>query len=340
MIAKKAIFSILFLTIIIFFLILLKEVAFLIALSCLIAYVLGPIIDKLSAKIKCKGASIALVFSLFWGIIVLVLMFLVPTIYEQFALFISKIPKYKLYIQDHLLPYIVERTNNIDSQSLKKISDFVEFSANQVFNLTFSILTNIWEYTVKTIHIMIFLILLPIFSFYFIKDKEHFKQYISKFTNALDSNIVQFIVDCSKLILQFIKGQINVCIIMSCYYTLALTLLQLDFSLLLGIFSGFALAIPFVGILTALSLSSIITIFYFGIDIHLLHTVSIYLIGQILEGYIITPKIVGDKIGLHPLLIILSLLCWGNLFGILGLFIAIPMACILKTLFRNILVYL
>jgi predicted PurR-regulated permease PerM len=136
--------------------------------------------------------------------------------------------------------------------------------------------------------------------------------------------------------MEFFKGLINVCFIMACYYSTCFTLIGIDFSLLLGILTGFSIAIPLVGILASTLFVIFITIFHFGLDWHLTYVGLISLCGQMLENYIITPKIVGEKIGLAPMLMIISLLVWGKLFGIVGLFLAIPMTCVLNVILKNV----
>jgi predicted PurR-regulated permease PerM len=337
---KTTFFSISFLALALLLSVLLYDVALLFLFSYLIAYMLEPIVAKLSAVTGSRGASLTIVFLVFWGVVVTLFIFLSPILYQQGALFISKVPKYKLYVQNNLMPYLAEQVEAFDKDFLKYISALLETLTSRTLNFVFSIFNNVWNYTLATMNVIIFIILLPVISFYFLKDKKTLQEYQNRINLFLDHKVVLFILDCFKIIAQFIKGQLEVCLIMACYYSLTLMLIGLDFSLLLGLISGFSVAIPFLGIFVSLLLTSVVSIVSFGISYNLLYVALLYLVGQFLEGYIISPRIIGGKIGLHPLVIIFSLFLWGKLLGVLGLFIAIPITCILKVLFRNLSLYL
>jgi len=332
----KNIFSLCFVLAAILSVIFLYDIILLIILSYLIAASLMRVIDLISPKIGSNFA-IALVFLSFWGGVMAILSFLAPLAYDQIELLIQTLPKYKLYIQENFVPLLINKIENIDKDILTKVSKLLEQASDKLLGVTFIIMSNIWEYTRGTLHLIVFFILLPIFNFYLIKDGKTLADYALTIKKLIDPRLAVFIEECLQVILEFLKGLINVCLIMSLYYSTFLTFAQTDFSLLLGLLSGFSIAIPFIGMLTSISLATTITIFHFGIDHHLGYVLLIYLFGQGLESYVVTPKIIGGKIGLTPLIMILALLCWGKLFGIIGLFIAIPMTCVLKVAFKNIL---
>jgi predicted PurR-regulated permease PerM len=297
---------------------------------------LAPMVKILSPKIGSTVATCLIFFS-FWGGIVTILTFIMPLAYEQVELFIKAIPKYKLYVQEHFIPFLMRKIQNFDKDILAKVSALLEQASDKLLGFSFIMLSNVWEYTRGTLHLLIFIILLPIFNFYILKDGKTLTGYFTTAESLIDSRLALFIKECSQVILEFLKGLINVCLIMSVYYTTCFSIARIDFSLLLGIISGFAVAIPFAGILTSLSLTMIITIFHFGIDQHIIYVLLIYFFGQGLETYAVTPRIIGGKIGLSPFLMIIALICWGKLFGVVGLLIAIPMTCVLKVVFKNLL---
>jgi putative permease len=319
------------------FIVFLHNTAILLLLATLIAYILRPAIDKLALNIGNRNLATWAVYCAFWGMIIAIFSLLLPSLYEQTSLLMYKIPNYKTYIQHNLLPHLINKTKGWDNQFLTKVSDLIALSTDKLLNFTLSAISNVWQYAMATINIIIFIILLPIFTLYFIKDQSILGRYATNIEKILEPKLVTFIADCINLLILFLKGQINVCLIMAAYYSLCLTIIQVDFSLLLGIISGLSIAIPFVGFLASLFITTIITIFSFGTGYQAAYVLCIFFIGQILEGYVISPKIIGDKIGIHPLIIITSLLIWGELFGILGLFLAIPITCVLKVFIQNLL---
>jgi len=339
MLQAKSIFSVLFALAIFLSLYFLTEIIFLLAMAYIISCMLNPIINRLSSKIKNQNLVLVLIFTSFWALIVMIFLAVLPKAYEQASLFIAKIPRYEIYIKSTLIPYLIDKIQTIDPAALNKLSSIFNDLTNYLLNIIFAMLSNVWDYAKITIDILLFCVLLPIISFYFIKDRYLVPKCFNMTKPFLNEKIANFILDCSSLITEFIKGQLNVCLIMMFYYAFFLSIMKIDFALLLGIISGTSVAIPFVGIICSITLSSIITIVNFGIDYHLLYVLLLYVFGQLLEGYFISPRVIGDKIGLHPLVMILALVAFGKIFGVAGLFIAIPTSCILKTLFKHLKPY-
>jgi len=336
----KNIFSVLFILTIFLSIYFLTQVIFLLAMAYIIAYILAPIITKLSSKLKNQTLALGATFVTFWTLIIMIFAAILPQVYDQASLFIAKIPKYEMYVKSILMPYAAKKIQMIHPLALSKFSGMFDDLTSHVFNIIFAMLSNVWSYAKITIDILLFCVLLPIVSFYFIKDSNLMPKCLETTRPFLNDKAASFLLDCASLITEFIRGQLNVCLVMILYYAFFLSVLQIDFALLLGLISGISVAIPFAGILCSILLCSIITIVNFGIDYHLVYVLVLYFVGQLLEGYFVTPRIIGDKIGLHPLLMILALIAFGKIFGILGLFVAIPATCIIKTLLKHLKPYL
>jgi predicted PurR-regulated permease PerM len=133
----------------------------------------------------------------------------------------------------------------------------------------------------------------------------------------------------------FVRGQIIVCAVLFVLYTIGLGILGVDLWLLLAAISGFGNIIPYAGFLVGIVLSSLLTLVTFGDLVHLLWLWGIYAVVQFLEGTFITPRILGESVGLSPLMVILALFAGGQLFGLLGIFLAVPAAAVLKVLGKH-----
>jgi putative permease len=336
----KDIFSILFLLFILISLCYLTQVIFLLALAYAISRILAPTIHKLSSIFKNRVLVLSITFMTFWTLIVMIFTIILPQVYNQTFLFITKIPEYEIYIKSSMMPYIIDKIQMIDPLSMSRTSNAFGELTSYAFNAIVVMMGNIWDYTKITIDILLLCALLPIVSFYFVKDGNLIPKCLEMTKPFINEKAIDFILDCASLITKFLKGQLNVCLIMMLYYVFFLSFIKVDFALLLGIVSGASVAIPFIGIICSILLSSIITIVSFGIDYHLAYVLMLYVFGQIVEGYFVTPRIIGDKIGLHPLLMILALIAFSKTLGIIGMLIAIPIICILKTLFKHLRPYL
>ncbi len=193
---------------------------------------------------------------------------------------------------------------------------------------------NIWHVTKITINLFMLILLIPLILFYFLRDWLTMAKNIELLLPLKGKKKIQEIlsaINCS--LSAYIRGQLNVCLLLSVYYGISLSILGVDLGVLLGILSSFSIIIPFVGVFISFSLTMIVSYFTFGMVNKLFYIIIIYLIGLIVEGYILSPKIIGDKIGLHPLWIIFAVLALGNLFGFIGIFFAVPIASIIKVLF-------
>ncbi len=308
-------------------------------IAFIISYLLQPAIGFIASKFKIsnKFAS-SIIYLIFLSIFFLSLTILVPIIYGQIFTFINNIPKYKNYLQAEILPPIMAKIYSIEPDIAGKIKNSLSNFINSIFTILGSIANNFWRYTIITINIFVLFLLIPIILFYFLRD---WAKIIANMKSLLPiktrPKILEILSAINNLLSAYIRGQLNICLLLSTYYSIAFTVIGIDLSLLLGILTGFLVIIPFIGTFISFLLTLIIGYLTFGMTAKLLYIMIIYLVGNIFESYIITPKIIGDKIGLHPLWIIFSIFACGSLFGIIGIFFAIPIAGITKILLLNLI---
>ncbi len=308
-------------------------------IAFIISYLLQPAVGFIASKFKIsnKFAS-SIIYLIFLSIFFLSLTILVPIIYGQLSTFINNIPKYKNYLQAEILPPIMAKIYLIEPDIADKIKNSLSNFINSIFTILGSIANNFWRYTIITINIFVLFLLIPIILFYFLHD---WAKIIANMQSLLPiktrPKILEILSAINNLLSAYIRGQLNICLLLSTYYSIAFTVIGIDLALLLGILTGFLVIIPFLGTFISFLLTLIIGYLTFGVTTKLLYIMIIYLVGNICESYILTPKIIGDKIGLHPLWIIFSIFACGSLFGIIGIFFAIPIAGITKILLLNLI---
>ncbi|WP_341764299.1 AI-2E family transporter [Candidatus Tisiphia endosymbiont of Beris chalybata] len=318
-------------------LILISDILTPFCIAGVISYLLQPVIYKLSHRHKYpRNMIVAIIFGLFVSIFIVVVAVILPIIYQQITLLISKIPTYKDYLQTELIPLITAKIQAVEPSIANQIKDLINNLANSLFSMMTSLANNIWHYTMVTINVFLILVLIPIILFYFLRD---WGKIITTIDNLLPlknkQKIKQMLTAINNTLAAYVRGQLNICLLLSTYYSIALWLVGVDLSVLLGVLSGFSIIIPFVGVFITFFLTMIVSYFALGIGNKLFYIAIIYIIGVLVEGYILTPKMIGDKIGLHPLWIIFAVLALGNLFGFIGIFFAVPMAGIIKVLFLS-----
>jgi len=133
----------------------------------------------------------------------------------------------------------------------------------------------------------------------------------------------------------FLRGQLGVCLVLGCYYAIALMLVGLDFALLIGLIAGLITFVPYIGSMTGLMIAVSVAIAQFWPDWKWITlVVAIFLVGQFIEGNIVSPKLVGERVGLHPVWLIFAMFAFGYLFGFVGLLIAVPLGAAIAVLLR------
>ena len=313
-------------------------VPFIIAL--IFAYILEPMIKKNATRFNLSRNIITFfIFSLFLGIFVLFLILLIPLIYKQVTTFIIKIPAYKIhFIQG--MHSIIDHIDGLDPDITSKLIESIHNFVNSTFSIIITIVNNLWEYTLATMNLLAIIVLVPILLYYFLRDWSKMVRSIESLVPINDkSKMKQIFNDINQLLSAYIRGQLYICFLLSNFYIIGFTLIGLELAVLLGIISGFLIILPFVGALISFIIVLISAYFTHGISIELVYIISIFFIGHAIEGYILSPKIIGDKIGLHPLWIIFAVFVCGTLFGFIGMLFAIPIAGIVKILLLNTIEY-
>ncbi|MCC2646395.1 MAG: permease PerM [Rickettsiaceae bacterium] len=305
-------------------------------LAFITAYLLQPLAHWLEKKLKFSKAFVAmLIISLFLFFIALLTIVLSPFLYEQISLFIKKLPIYQTTITTTIVPNIVGALNEINPAAAEKVSLYVQGTADRLLGEAFHILNNLWQYTLSTISFFANIVLVPFVLYYFIRDWDRITHTIEDLIPVAYKARYKFLTsEINNLLAAYIRGQLNACLILAAYYSFILGIFRIDFPLLLGALSGFLIIIPFIGF--ALSLTLSILVAYIGG-----HSLSVcmyiliaYIIGHAIEGYILIPRLVGRSIGLHPVWIVFAILALGNLYGIIGIIVAIPVAGITKILLK------
>jgi predicted PurR-regulated permease PerM len=143
--------------------------------------------------------------------------------------------------------------------------------------------------------------------------------------------------DVDERLAAFVRGQLTVCVVLAVLYSLGLLLADVDMALSVGLLSGALFVVPYLGTIVGIALASVLCLMKFGIDIHLLYVALAFGIPQFIESWYLTPKVVGDKVGLHPLIVMIALLAGGGLAGIWGMLLAIPLTAVLDVLAREAL---
>jgi predicted PurR-regulated permease PerM len=180
------------------------------------------------------------------------------------------------------------------------------------------------------------LALLPIFTFYLLSEWDRMVDFVAALVPLrLRPRVNRLARDVDERLAAFVRGQLTVCVVLAVLYSLGLLLADVDMALGIGLLSGALFVVPYLGTIVGIALASVLCLMKFGIDIHLLYVALAFGIPQFIESWYLTPKVVGDKVGLHPLIVMIALLAGGGLAGIWGMLLAIPLTAVLDVLARE-----
>lgn len=304
------------------------------------AYVIDPLLGALQKRKISRGVGVFAVFGVVLIVLLLLIVTALPTILREygklssnFAVYLETAKTKALELFASVKEYLPSTT--IDSSS-SSFLDYLPSVGGDVLQKTVSGLTGALLQGYSITLTLVNLLLLPFIVYYLAIDFQDLHSAILKiFPPTLRKTVSRLALEIDGYVSAFVRGQFVVCCILALLYSIGLGLVGIELWFLLAVVSGFGNMIPYLGCLVGIILSSIMALVTFGDFTHLLMVWGVFGVVQFLEGTFITPKIVGDKVGLSPLAVILALFIGGQLFGLLGIFLAIPMAAALRVLMRH-----
>ena len=308
-------------------------------IAFIIAYALDPLVDKLEEWKLPR--TMAIVFFLLFILIILTLtgMIVFPAIKLQVERLAGDMPDYTVTIQQWFSP-IFENVIKEDPARIKEvISNLMEKLGNippKLLASTSSLLWSGFSGMLNFIITMINLIIIPISCFYFLKDIDPIKEKIKALIpTRYKETVFELKQETNEVLGGFIRGQLTVAIILAVFYSIGLSIIGTPMSIVIGIVAGLANIVPYLGLLVGLIPAILLTVLQFHDVAHLLGVLLVFGIAQAMEGMVITPRIVGDKIGLHPVVIMLAILAGGRFFGFIGILLAVPVAAVLNVFLKR-----
>lgn len=300
-----------------------------------IAYLLKPLTDRFErAGVNRLAAALMIITVVVLAIVVLILL-VAPVLGGQLWSFIDNIPGYVTKLQsllsDPSRPW-VQKLVGAGLNTDKGVSDLVTQGAGWLT----AFLKSLWSGGRALVSLFSLVVVTPVVAFYLLYDWHTMIRVVDSWVPLRQRDTVRALArEVDAAIAGFVRGQSAVCLILGSFYAIALTLTGLNFGLLIGLLSGLITFIPYVGSMTGLILALGVAVAQFWPDYSLIVVVlGIFLLGQFLEGNVLSPKLVGESVGLHPVWLIFALLAFGYLFGFVGLLVAVPLAATIGVLAR------
>lgn len=297
----------------------------------ILAYILRPAFLWLERRRlpASLAALLTVIFGL--GVLVAILSLFVGLLKTELPLIKAQLPEWIANTQAWLGPKLAELNLNIDWGALKttasqKISTHISDNADALVTSTYeTVLTS----GSSVIAAFVNSVLIIFVMFYLLIDWDHFFGLIKKMVPLRAQETIHHLaMHTDGLLSQYLRGMIIVISVMSAFYSIGLTIIGIKGAVALGVFTAIMIVIPYIGITLGLTLAVLSAILQFGIGTELVAVLIIYGIGQLLEGFFLTPRLVGERIGLHPVAVLFALLLFGKLFGFFGVLLALPISAV------------
>jgi predicted PurR-regulated permease PerM len=309
--------------------------------AAILAYICDPLVEKFSIfgiqKYKL-GRTIATILVIF-GIIAFmvgVVLILIPLLQKQSSLIAERLPTLIDHFRTQIEPWLEANLGIHFAIDIVQIQQILTKHWQETGNIVSNLLQMAGNKGLALIGMLANLILLPVVLFYVLRDWDNLVDRIANLVPRKSlSKTIEIATEIDQVLAQFLRGQLSVMAALSAFYSLGLWIAGLEMALAIGLLAGLLSFVPYLGFAIAFSMAVLLALLQFSAPADILPVLLVFGIGQLIESYILTPYLVGERIGLHPVVVILALLTGGQLFGFTGVLLALPISAALAVGLRH-----
>ena len=305
-------------------------------ISGLLAYLGNPLVNRLVSWRIPRALAVALVFLLFLLLVTLLLLFLIPALQAQIISFTPKIPAYLDWLQHTGLPRLQTLLGVDLGLDMASMRQTLLDHWREVGDWASAFLVYITRSGFSVIGWFVNLLLIPVVVFYLLLDWDRLPaRTLTLVPSRRQAWAARLARETDEVLGSFLRGQLLVMMALATVYSVGLTLVGLDLALPIGVLAGLVSFVPYLGFISGLLSAAVAAYLQFHDMPLLLWILGVFLTGQLLESLWLTPRLVGNRIGLHPVAVIFAIMAGGQLFGFTGILLALPTAAVLKVWLRH-----
>ena len=304
-------------------------------IAALFAYLGDPLVDRLEKRMT-RTLAVCLVFLVMVIVVVAILLVLVPFIERQIGNFLAQLPTWILWFQTTAAPWLEAHlgvsTDVLDTQQL---IGMLQEHWKEAGGFATTVLGKVSRSGLTVVGWVLNIVLIPVVAFYLLRDWDIMVDRVHALVPRSIEPVVARLAHESDVVLgAFLRGQLSVMVVLGVLYGVGLWLVGLSVGPLIGMIAGLISFVPYLGAITGVIMAVIAALVQYQDLTHVALVLIVFAIGQTLEGYVLVPRLVGEKIGLHPVAVIFAVLAGGELFGFLGVLLALPVASVVMVLLR------
>ncbi|WP_415894037.1 AI-2E family transporter [Neptuniibacter sp. PT8_73] len=306
--------------------------------GALFAYLSDPIADRLEDLGMSRTGSVIIVFIGMTALVAMMFLLLLPQLGHQIQTLLARIPQAIQLFEEQIFPWILA-TFSLEPTAFgfANVKDVLIGDLQKTGDIMSQLLGGITRSGLAIVAWVANLVLIPVVTFYLLRDWDVM---IAKVKRLLPRNVEPKVSlwasECDEVLGAFMKGQLLVMVALGIVYAVGLWIVGLDLALLVGMIAGLASIVPYMGFIIGIAVAGVAAFMQFQDPMVLGYVGVVFIIGQMLEGMLLTPLLVGDRIGLHPVAVIFAIMAGGQLFGFVGVLLALPVAAVIMVLLRHL----
>ncbi|HEC17826.1 MAG TPA: AI-2E family transporter [Gammaproteobacteria bacterium] len=306
--------------------------------GALLAYLGDPLVDRMEDRGLPRTLAVVVIFLLLFLLLAGLILLLVPALQQQLVSLVRALPRYLDWMQANLAPWL-HQTFGIDPAALdwSALKSALQKNWSQVGGAAGGIVHWLSSSGMALMALLANLVLIPVVTFYLLRDWDHLVARVRELLpRKWEPTVVQLAREADTVLGAFLRGQLLVMLALATIYSLGLWWVGLELALIIGVVAGLVSFVPYLGFIIGIVLAGIAAYMQFHEAYYLLLVAAVFGVGQALEGMLLTPLLVGDKIGLHPVAVIFAVMAGGQLFGFVGVMLALPAAAVIMVLLRYV----
>ena len=307
------------------------------AVAALLAWLADPLVIRIEKSGRSRTVAVTLVFMLMILLLTIVVLLLLPMLQSQIERAVEWGPKLLAWFTTTAVPWLEARSGLSLAAYLDptELGNLLRDHWQQAGGVAANLIDGISRSGMAVIAFTVNLLLIPLITFYFMRDwRTMIGNVHALIPRPLEPTVVRLAKESDEMLGGFLRGQVAVMVSLGTIYGVGLSLVGLDLGFLIGMVSGLLSFVPYLGAAVGIVAAVIATLVEHGDLFHLVMVAAVFSVGQVIESFILTPWLVGDRIGLHPMAVIFAIMAGGQLFGFIGVLLALPAAAVIMVLVR------
>jgi predicted PurR-regulated permease PerM len=306
------------------------------AIAAMFAYLFDPLVGRLQRLRLSRGSAVTLVFLALILLLILVLLWLIPYLERQIATLVRRLPDWIAWLQNDAFGWVNARFGtDLEMPDSQQLAAIFQEHWKEAGGTAATVLAQVGKSGFALVSRIVHLVVVPVAFFYLLRDWDAMIARVHELLpRSVEPTIARLARESDETLGGFVRGQLSVMISLGIFYAVALLLVGLDVGPLIGIIAGLISFVPYLGAIIGVLMAVIAALVQYHDWLRVILVLAVFGIGHVLEAYVLVPRFVGEKIGLHPLAVIFAILAGGELFGFLGVLLALPLASVVMVVLR------